>query len=487
MRKKYPGVYALKGLDLEIASGEVHVLVGENGAGKSTLVKVLKGDEENDGGKVFYHGKEVNPRTFFVGKKSPISVVYQEFTILPELTVAENIFLGNLYIKNGLVDWKRVETEAEKILLDLGCDNIDPKTKTNLLSVAQQQIVEIAKAFSKNPEIIILDEPTTTFSNKEIECLFKTIRVLTSQQKAVIYISHRLKEVFEIGNRVTVLRDGNKIATLPLSELSEKKLIELMIGKEMISSKRQSYAGSDAPVILETKNLKCEGLKDCSLHIKKGEIVGLIGLMGAGHKVIPDILYGLKREFEGELLFQNKPYRPRSVRDALNHGICLIHEDRKNKGILAEMDVKSNICISNPSNTTDFHFLINNRKVNEVTKSFIDKVSIVTPSMSQIVKRLSGGNQQKVIIARLLNTNADLFIFSEPTRGIDIGAKREIYNIMDELVKNGKSILMISSELPEVANVCDRVYVFFKGNITAEISNDEFTQQNAFYYMAGGN
>jgi len=487
--KRYPGVHALKSVDFEVESGEVHVLVGENGAGKSTLIKILKGDEPGDGGEILYKGKKVDANVFFASKESPISVVYQEFTLEPDISVAENIFLGSIPSRLGVVDWKRCYRDSKRILAELGHTEIDVRENVGNLSVAQQQIVEIAKAYSKNPEIFILDEPTTTFSEEEVKKLFLTIQKLTGQGKAIIYVSHRLEEVFEIGDRVTVLRDGAKIGTESIDDLDHKKLVTMMIGKEVLVEQRASYTEEFGnKKVLEINGLSTQGLQDCSMYLKEGEIVGLIGLMGAGHKLVQNVLFGItdKKNYTGEIVLKGQSYHPSSISDAMKHGVCLIPEDRKNEGILGEMDIMSNICISNPQNNTHLNFVIDTKKSQKIAQKYIDRISIATPGTKQLVNNLSGGNQQKVIISRLLNTEARIFIFCEPTRGVDIGAKNEIYKIMDEIAKAGKSILMISSELPEVASVCDRVYAFHAGKIVAEMGHEEFTQNEALYAIAGG-
>lgn len=484
--KTYPGVRALEEVDLEVRRGEVHALVGENGAGKSTLMKILAGAETRDKGRIVIDGQVVTDLTPQKAMALGIGVIYQEFNLVPYLSVAENIFLGREPRGRipGWVDFKRMYSESENILHSLGA-YFDVRTPVNQLSVAQQQMVEIAKASSRKVKVLAMDEPSATLTEHELQNLFALIRRLKQQGVAIIYISHRLEEIFEIGDRVTVLRDGKKVGTRDVKEVTREELIRMMVGRELqdLIPKEPAPLG---PPVLEVRGLSRKGVLDnISFLVRRGEIVGLAGLVGAGRTELARTIFGADPYDSGEIFLEGKPVQIRSPREAIQQGIGLVPEDRKQVGLILSMVVRENITLAGLRQLLNLGF-VHRKKEREVASRFIEDLMIRTPSLEQEVKNLSGGNQQKVVLAKWLFTKARVMIFDEPTRGIDVGSKAEIHHLMNRLAQQGTAILMISSELPEILGMSDRILVMHQGRIVGELSREEATQEKIMHLATGG-
>ena len=477
--KIYPGVVALDHIKLDVVPGEVHALLGENGAGKSTLIKVLSGAIEPTEGEILIEGTsyaKLNPR---LSEELGIGVIYQEFNLIPYLSVADNIFLGSEHMKGIRIDEKYAMEESKKLLNNLGID-IDPATQVRDLSVAYQQLTEIAKAVSKNVKVLILDEPTATLSDNEVRLLLNLVRTLRSQGVAIIYISHRLEELFEIADVVTVMRDGQYIDTLPVKDVTREQLISLMVGREMGENYPQGRYGTDE-VVLEARHLTNKKIKDISFQLHKGEILGFSGLVGAGRTETARAIFGADA-CTGEIYVNGQKAEIRSPQDAVRYGIALITEDRKSQGLLMKLTVRENVTVASLKQLLGRGPSLSRTKEKEIVEKYRGDLNIKTPSIEQRVSNLSGGNQQKVVLAKWLMTNSDIIIFDEPTRGIDVGVKFEIYQIMKDLAASGISIIMISSDLPELIGVSDRIIVMKEGRIAGELSGDEITQEQVLSY-----
>jgi ribose transport system ATP-binding protein len=482
LTKQYPGVLALDCVSLDFASGEVHALLGENGAGKSTLIKVVAGAIEPDNGVIRIEGQEYAKMTPHLARSLGIEVIYQEFNLVPSMSVAENIFLGDKTGRGLLVEPKVMVKRARAVFQQFNID-IDPYALVRDLPSAQQQIVEIAKAVSKNVKILIMDEPTAPLTVTEVESMFEIVRQLKSRGVTVIYISHRLEEIFRISDRVSVLRDGRYIATRRTAETSRKELISLMVGREL----KETYPGrrsAPGPVALEVRHLYGNGNADISFAVRKGEILGLSGLVGAGRTELARVIFGAEPAESGEILLEGKPVQIRSPQEAISLGIGLIPEDRKNQGVFLDMDVKWNISFSKVRGLSR-HTVVDTRQEVAVAEKYRDLLKIKTPSLEQQVKNLSGGNQQKVVLAKSLAAESKILIFDEPTRGIDVGAKQEIYNLMCALANDGIAIIMISSDMEELLGMSDRVIVLCEGRIAGEVPRTEFNQ-NYILDLASG-
>lgn len=484
LTKTFPGVKALSSVDFDLRSGEVHVLLGENGAGKSTLVKILTGVHHFDSGEVFIEGTSVNLRNPIEASHKGIAAIYQEFALVPHLDVATNIFLGRTPTKRafGIIDQRSMYAEAQRFLDSLEA-GIDARTIVNDLGVGKRQLVEIARALSARARILFMDEPTSALANDEREHLFSTIRELKAQNMGIVYISHKLEEVHQIGDRVTVLRDGEKIDTVDREHISVDELVRMMVGREMTQKfyKRQQEIGATA---LEVKNLSRKGvLHDISFAVKKGEILGIAGLMGAGRTELAQSLFGVDPFDSGEILVDGQAVTISSPRDAIAHGIAMLTENRKRQGLFLTLSVQDNIILPaiNAKETASqyLHYGVIKRSVQrQVVNDYASKIRIKTPSLEQIVNNLSGGNQQKTILAKWLALNPQVIIFDEPTRGIDVGAKTEIYHLMESLLEQGIAIVMISSELPEILALSDRIMVLSKGRVTGTFSRSEANQES---------
>lgn len=476
--KRFPGVLALDQVHFNLKAGEVHCLLGENGAGKSTLIKILSGAHQADTGKIKIEGQEFEFKSTLEAQEVGVATIYQEFNLFEEMTIEENIFLGREHIKNKLGQVKRQEMVelSKEILSDLGV-NLSPKLKIKELSVAEQQMVEIAKALSMEGKIIVMDEPTATLTNQEIDELFRIINKLKKQGIGIIYISHRLEELPIIADRVTVLRDGKYIDTVDeVNEESLDKMIKLMVG-EKYSGKSINYNYKKGEEILRVENLTKKGvLEDINFSLHKGEILGFAGLVGSGRTELMRCIFGADSFDSGDLYLNGEKVKIANENQAVNKGIAFLTEDRKGQGLILNSSVKKNITLAKLDKIAS-KFKINSKKETKLVSNLIDDINIKTPSDSQKVKFLSGGNQQKVVLAKWLFTEANLFIFDEPTRGIDVGAKREIYKLINNLVQEDIGIIIVSSEMKEILSVCSRIVVMKEGKISGELNKKEATKE----------
>jgi len=484
IEKEFPGVKALKNAFLNLYEGEVLGLIGENGAGKSTLMNILGGIYRPDAGKIYIDGAEVSFKNVFDSQRQGIAFIHQELALVSHMTVGENIFLGRQLKKYGFISQFMMNEEAKKYLSMVGLD-ISPKTIVGDLSVGQQQMVEIAKALSINAKIIVMDEPTSSLSEKEVQILFDTVRKLKSQGVSIIYISHKMEEIFELTDRIIVMRDGNYVGTKITRETNREELIPMMVGRELKNYYVRTYNKIGEPV-LKVKDISVEGkVYNCGFEVKKGEILGFYGLIGAGRSELMEAIIGLLPQKSGEVYINGQQYKNLTPLKSKRLGIVLVPEDRKLKGLILKNTISFNITI------TVLEKIINKLRVNKnVQKRIVDdsikSLSIKTPSERQRVMNLSGGNQQKVVLAKWLATNPGILILDEPTRGIDVGAKAEIYKIINELAAQGIAVIMVSSELPELINMCDRIIVVREGRIAGEVMKEEFDQGNILRLAMGG-
>ena len=485
LKKHFAGVQALNGVDFILKKGEVHALVGENGAGKSTLIKSLTGIYRPDGGEILLDGKPYAPQHPREAFDLGISVIHQELNLLPELDVAANIFMGNLPTKrNGLIDKKRMYEEAGHYLELLGLD-FSPRTKIKKLSISQAQMVEIAKAISLHSQLLIMDEPTSTLTEGETRKLFSVINNLKSKGISMIYISHRMEEIFEICDSYTVLRDGTFVHSGEIKEVDVNQIIEYMVGRSLASvyPEKKNKVGE---VILEADHISNgKEVKDVSFSLRKGEILGFAGLVGAGRTETLKAVFGADSGAKGEIKINGKPVQIRSPRDAIKLGIGFLPEDRKKEGLVVDLPVLDNTVMAKPEKAME-HGMFSAKKAKEICQKYIRELLIKTPSEMQKAKFLSGGNQQKVVLAKWLNCEPEIIVLDEPTRGIDVNAKMEIYNIIVKLAEEGKSIIMISSEMPELIGLCDRVIVMHEGCVTGELDRRTLSQQQIMHYATGG-
>lgn len=479
--KSFPGVHALDHVDLEVRKGEVHALMGENGAGKSTLMKVLTGIYSKDEGTITYEGREVefsNPRA---AQDAGIVIVHQELNMLGHLTVAQNIFIGREIMNGKIIDDKKMNEEANKLFEQLGID-IDPKETMSRLTVGKQQMCEIAKAISHEAKVIIFDEPSAALTEAEIEELFKIIRDLRNKQMGIVYISHRMDEIKVITDRVTVMRDGGYVGTLITKDSTKDDIINMMVGRVIYEDpKTQSAVAEDAPVVLKVEHLNAGRMvRDVSFELRKGEILGFSGLMGAGRTETARALFGADPKESGDIYINGQKVDIKTPQDAVKCGIGYLSEDRKRYGIVVDKTVAENSTMASLESFMSGLF-IDKKKENQIAQQYVETLKTKTPSVDQLVVNLSGGNQQKVVIAKWLVRNCDILIFDEPTRGIDVGAKSEIYQLMNELVAEGKSIIMISSEMTEILRMSDRIVVMCEGRKTGELDIAEATQERIMH------
>ena len=483
--KKYPGVTALDNVDFELERGEVHVLIGENGAGKSTLMKVLSGAEVKNSGKIFLEDKEVSISNPIDAQKLGIVMIYQELNLVPQLSVGENIFLGREpKKKNGLIDWNKLYDESIKYLSKLSSD-INPKKKVETLSVAEQQIVEVAKALSYNAKIIIMDEPTAALTTKEVAELFKVIKWLKSQNIGIIYISHRMEEIYEVGDRITILRDGKFVHCCKLNEITREEIIHKMVGRELDKEFPKKFFQKGRE-ILRVENLSRKGVIDnISFSLYQGELLGFSGLVGAGRTELARLIFGADKKSSGKIYLEGKEVEINSPADAIKNGIALLTEDRNKQGLILDMSIAQNVTLSNLAGIMKGLF-IHKKKEKDVVTEYSNDLNIRTPSIYQITRNLSGGNRQKVVLARWLFTNSKVVIFDEPTRGIDVGAKYEIYNLINNLLEKGIAVIMISSELPELLGMCDKIAVMHQGKIKGFLDHKDATQEKIMILATGG-
>lgn len=484
--KSFPGVRALDNVSLTIQRGEVHTLLGENGAGKSTLMKILTGVYNADSGEILLNGEKIDIENIRDAQKLRIGTVFQENSLIPHLTVAENIFLTR-EIKNkyNLIDWKKMYSESRRWANELGVE-IDPLIQVKRLSVAQQQVVEIVKMFSQDPQIVILDEPTSALSDNEIENLFNIIRRMQSKGITFIYISHRMEEINEIGDSATVLRDGRFVKHLDnIKEHAMDEIISYIVGRAL-TDQYPSRNVETGDVVLEVKDLTVDNtIKDINFDVRAGEVLGFSGLLGSGRTETAKAIFGDLKKSAGEIFINGEKVHINSPRDAIKNNIGLLPENRKEEGLVLKKRVDWNITFSSLKKFKKGPF-IDSKKEEKESKQFVDSLKIKTPSLGQQVQYLSGGNQQKVVFAKWLCADSQVYIFDEPTRGIDVGAKREIYNIINDLAEKGNAIIVISSELPEILGVCDRIAVFYEGRLMKIIDRQDATQENIMYYAMGG-
>ena len=474
--KQFPGVLALDKVSLDVYPGEVLALVGENGAGKSTLMKILSGVYKKDAGEILIDGKSVEIDGPLQSRQLGISIIYQELSVLNNMDIAENIFVGRERKKNGLVDKKRQHAEAKALLDRVGL-SMDTHTRTGKLSTAQKQMVEVAKALSYNARMIIMDEPTSSLTDKETDMLLGIIRTLRDSGVAVVFISHRMNEIFEIADRIAVMRDGQMVQAVDASEATEQSIIAAMVGRDV----HNLFAKEEAPIgdiALEVRNLSTKDfLKDISFNVRAGEIVGFAGLVGAGRSEVMRAVFGIDPRVSGDIFINGKPVEIHTTVDALKAGMGFVPEDRKEQGLILKMSVLHNTSIAALPSVANGWFLDKKRE-RALASEYVEKLRVKTPSNEQKVMNLSGGNQQKVVIAKWMATHPSVLILDEPTRGIDVGAKKEIHLLMSELVRQGVAIIMISSELPEILGMSDRIYVMHDGRIKGEIARSEATQES---------
>ena len=478
LTKKYPGVIALNEININFRKGEVHAIVGENGAGKSTLIKIVTGAVQPSAGIIRIDGKEYSKLEPMLSRDLGIGVIYQEFSQVPSLSVAENIFLGEKMSRKKLVDYKEMQRRAKEILNMVGAD-INPSRVVRDIPVGQQQIVEIAKAIVRKIKILIMDEPSAPLAEAEIKRMFEVIRSFKERGITVIYISHRLEEIFEISDRVSVLRDGQYIGTLNTGETTKHQLISMMVGREMKEEfpQRQNNYGN---VILRAENISGNGVKDISFEVKEGEILGFAGLLGCGRTETMQVLFGAKHMIKGQVYINGMEVKIKDTAAAMEFGLGMVPEDRKRHGLFMGKSIKWNVTISCVKRISKFG-VMNTANEKDITSHLGEKMSIKTPTYNQLVEYLSGGNQQKVIIARLLASDSRILILDEPTRGIDVGAKQEIYKLMRKLTAEGKSIIMISSELEEIIGMSDRIVVLSEGYMVGTLERADFSQEKILH------
>ena len=482
--KSFPGVQALRGVDLTLRSGEVHALVGENGSGKSTLTKIATGEYQPDAGSIFFDGEPVHLRSPADGISHGISAIAQEIPLVPQLTIAENVLLGRMPTRRGVVDWTAANRTATDVLATLDAADLDPRRLVGSLPLDLQQIISIARALAMRSKVLIFDEATSSLTEDEVEALFRVIRGLRTRGVGVIFITHRLKEIYSIADVVTVLRDGALIGTLPIADAPEETLTRMMVGRELgdYYHKREITRGR---VVLDVRGLQHQGSPEpVNLTLHAGEIVGLAGLVGAGRSALLATLFGLHRHSAGEILVEGRPVRVRTPRDAIAAGFALVPEDRKRSGLVANRSVRENVAMVDNAPIFPRFFVAAHRE-RTLAQRYVTELQIRTPDIETPVRLLSGGNQQKVVIGKWLAARPKIWLLDEPTRGIDVGAKSEIFRLMGELAASGTAILMSSSELIDLLGVCDRVVVMFRGRIVGEMSRAEASEERVVYYATG--
>jgi len=483
--KSFPGVQALKGVGFNLREGEVHALIGENGAGKSTLMKIMLGMQPPSGGAMILRGKPYAPKAPAEALAHGISMIHQEISLAPLMTVAENIYMGNERKFGKFWDGARAKKKAAaEILSKLGLD-IDPAEEVSRLPISKMQLVEIARAVSCDSNIIIMDEPTSSLTEVEVEKLFKIIETLKSEGKSIIYTSHKLDEVITTCDTVTVLRDGQFIAERPVSEITKDDLVSMMVGREMADMFPKTHA-EIGDVVLEVKNFNCanSGVQDADFSLRRGEILGFCGLVGAGRTELVQAIFGLDKTSHGKVFMDGKEVTIKSSRDAIVNRISLLTEDRRGNGIIPGLSVKVNMTVTCLDEMSKYGFIAFRKETESVNK-MVDALSIKCPSNDGIISLLSGGNQQKVILGKWLLTSPEVLILDEPTRGIDVGAKAEIYKLIGQMAQEGKGIIIVSSELPELFGICDRILVMHQGKIAAEYGRDEFDENKVMHSAFG--
>lgn len=496
VEKQFPGVKALDGIDMQVRRGEIHALTGENGAGKSTLMKILCGLYPHGSykGKILLNGVECAFRSIHDSEKAGIAIIFQELTLAKHLNVCENIFLGNEIARGGVINWNESYAAADKLLKQVHL-HVSADTKVAKLGVGQQQLLEIAKALSKNSKLLILDEPTAALTIQETDILLNLLRRLKNDGVTCIYISHKLNEVLEIADHVTVIRDGKTIVTKPTKELTQEALIQYMVGRELTNIYPQRTVKPTEETVLEIRNwnvfddfLKTRQIiHNASFQLRKGEILGIAGLMGAGRTELVSSIFGVygRNRTTGELYIHNKRVYINSPHDAIENGLGCVTEDRKRNGLLLSKDIRMNISLAHLKSFARGKAIDESREIMEVSAQ-VKEMGVKTPSIEQLVRNLSGGNQQKVVLAKWMMSIPDVLIMDEPTRGIDVGAKYEIYELMNKLTEQGVSIIMVSSEMPEILGMSDRILTMCEGEITGEFAVTDATQEILLQYSMGG-
>lgn len=480
--KRFPGVVALNNVSFDVRAGEIHALCGENGAGKSTLIKTCTGAVIPDEGEIVIDGQSFKQMTPQLADKYGIAVIYQELNSVGDLSASENVFLGNEIRRGVLVDKKEMARRSAEVFESLNI-KINPYELVKNLTVGYRQMIEIAKAVSHNARVLIMDEPSAPLTNNETENMFALVEQLKKKGVAIVYISHRMPEIFRLSDRITVMRDGQYIQTLHTQETSNEELIKLMVGRELSATFPPRKTMVSEEVLLKAENLTGNGVKNISFELKKGEILGFAGLIGAGRTELAELIFGVKEIESGTLTWKGKEVKFHCPQEAIAAGIVLCPEDRKNQGLCLPMNIRDNISLSSARRLSRF-CVLDWKKVDEISNSYKEKLQIKTPGLFQQAKNLSGGNQQKVVLAKGLATSPELVIFDEPTRGIDVGAKYEIYKLLNSLIEEGKTIIMISSEMEELIGMADRIIVLAEGHYGGEIRKEEFSQQLIMEYAS---
>jgi ribose transport system ATP-binding protein len=484
--KSFGVVSVLEGVNLKVKHGEIHALLGENGAGKSTLVKILSGVHQKDEGKILLNGKEINPKNTHEGQVLGISVVYQELSLVNDLSVAENIYLHKLGASKFWMNWKKITKDAQELIDSLGFV-IDASAIVRDLSIVQKQVVEIAKALSEDTKVLILDEPTTVFDPHDAQKLFTNLLRLKNEGMSIIYISHHLDEIFKIADSITVLKDGIDTGSMPTKDINKDNVIKLMIGRELDDLFPIRDAIVNKTPVFEVRNLYgSDGfVKDISFSVLPGEVVGIAGLGGSGRTEMAKLIFGADKKKSGTLILNGKVIKTDSPFDAVKHEIGFVSEDRKEEGVFLPLSIRRNISITSFKPISDKFGFINYQKECDNVSALIAKLNIKTPSSEMNVNNLSGGNQQKVALAKWLSIDSKLIIIDEPTRGVDVGAKIEIYHLINEVAKKGVGVIVISSDMPEIMGIADRILVMYKGTIFGELPKEKFTEENILRYSIG--
>lgn len=483
--KHFGGVKALTDVSIKIRKGEVHALIGENGAGKSTLMKVLSGAYQKDGGEIFLDGTPARINSPKDAKEQGIAVIYQEFMLAPDLTVAENIYIDKLSAGKLTINWKQLKADAKKQLEKLGFGEVDPGARVGSLSVAYQQVVEICKCLTRNAKVLVLDEPTAVLTFTEIEKLFEIIRKLKSEGTSIIYISHRLEEIFSLSDHITVLKDGTYVGTVPTDFIDKQKLVNMMVGRELtqLFPPRKAAIGKE---VLRVEALNSGQLvKNISFHVKSGEVLGFSGLVGSGRTETMRAIFGADRKDSGDIIYFGKKVNFKNPKEAIKSGFGLLPEDRKKQGLLLEQSIRVNTTLAAMGKITNGFGVINHKKEKKYVKDLLSEVATKYGDTEDNANSLSGGNQQKIALAKWLAADCKCIVFDEPTRGVDIGAKIEIYKIMNTLAENGAAVIMISSEMPEIIGMCDRAMIMRQGRITGELGKTELAESNLIKYAMG--
>ncbi|CAM4294506.1 sugar ABC transporter ATP-binding protein [Zobellia roscoffensis] len=484
--KSFGVVSVLEGVNLKVKPGEIHALLGENGAGKSTLVKILSGVHQKDGGKILLNGEELNLKNTHEGQVKGISVVYQELSLVNDLSVAENIYLHKLGANKFWMNWKKITKDAQELIDSLGF-KIDASARVRDLSIVQKQVVEIAKALSEDTKVLVLDEPTTVFDPTDTQKLFDNLFRLKEKGISIIYISHHLEEIFKIADSITVLRDGVDTGCLPVSETDTDSVIRLMIGRELKDLYPERNAKIGSKPVFEVKNLTAKNnlVHDVSFSVKPGEVLGIAGLGGSGRTETAKLIFGADKKKSGTLILNGKEIKTKSPVDAVKHQIGFVSEDRKEEGVFLPLSIRKNISITNFRSISSKLGFLKTEKEQENVSALINKLNIKTPSSEVDVGNLSGGNQQKVALAKWLSIDSKVIIIDEPTRGVDVGAKVEIYNLINEVAQKGVAVVVISSDMPEIMGISDRILVMHKGTFYGELTKAQFSEENILRYSIG--